>query len=82
VSTSRDLARMFLRQYPLQTPTRGGESAEDVLTRMLATQHMSGLRRGYDSAVEDFYHDETGNWDSTTPTLHRILGGFKRWYGR
>lgn len=80
MSGYRDLAQMFLRRYPLQAPQRDSD-AERVLTNILAQQYVNGLRRGYDSAISDYYHADE-DWDSTTPTLHRILGAMKRWYGR
>lgn len=76
----RITARLFFRHYPLRAPATDGEAAEVALAKLLASAYGAGVRRGYDAAVDDFFHADD-NWDSTTPALHRILGGLKRWYG-
>jgi len=78
-SGRRVTARLFFRHFPLKAPVQDGESAEAALARLLANEYASGVRRGYECAVEDFFHADE-NWYTTTPTLHRILGAFKRWY--
>lgn len=73
-------ARWFFEIFPLRSPVGDGARAHEQLARMLAAEYANGVRRGYNAAVEDFFHSDE-NWDSTTPTLHRILGAMKRWYG-
>jgi hypothetical protein len=78
-SGRRITARLFFRQYPLKAPVQDGADAERDLARMLAHAYASGVKRGYNAAIDDYFHADE-NWDSTTPTLHRILGAIKRWY--
>jgi hypothetical protein len=78
-SGRRITAQLFFRHYPLKAPAQDGEKAEIALAQLLANTYRLGVERGYDAAVSDFFHADE-NWYATMPTLHRIVGGIRRWY--